>query len=380
MNILCVEQFSEFGGGQRSLLDLLPAFFQQKWEPHVLLPDNGSFHAALRQLGCPTSSLGSGTYSSIRKPLNEQLRYARELPRVIKKIDALVQQHRFDLLYVNGPRFLPAAAVVAMRRNVPIIFHCHSRLLQGSAIAVTGFSLRLSRAKVIACCRHVSEPLASYVHPRNLSIVYNGLGQPSLRTVPLSRPIRKIGVLGRIEPEKGQIDFVRAARIVCREIPDCRFYIAGAPLFSGSSYYNEVVHEAHGLPVSFLGWQTDVGQVLSSLDLLVVPSTPFEATTRVILEAYSVGRPVVAFRCGGIPEILQDGETGFLAAAGTPAALAARILSVLRMEPADVEAVVQEAKAVWRRKYNLGVYQRQVCDLIAETALVDAFENRTAQA
>jgi len=304
MDVLCVEQFSTLGGGQRSLLDLLPAFSARGLKPTVLVPNDGPLPAAVRDLGFPTEYLHCGAYSSIHKPLGQLLRYARELPPLATTIDKVVRERGFGALYVNGPRFLPPAAWAAARHRIPIVFHCHSRLLQPSAIALAGLSLRLSRARVIACCKYAAQPLTPYVRARDISIVYNGVAAPRGAPLKISARVRHIGVLGRIEPEKGQIEFVRAVRTVLKQFPDCSFCIAGAPMFSTSSYYEEVIREARGLPVQFLEWQSDVGAVLSNLDLLVVPSTPFEATTRVILEAYATGLPVVAFPSGGIPEVV----------------------------------------------------------------------------
>jgi glycosyltransferase involved in cell wall biosynthesis len=121
---------------------------------------------------------------------------------------------------------------------------------------------------------------------------------------------------------------------------------------------------ARDLPFRFAGWQQDISRVFAKLDLLVVPSTPADSTPRVIVEAFSAGVPVVAFAAGGIPEIVKDGQTGFLASDFTAEALAARIRSVLDMHPGTLRAVVQEAKEAWRARYTLSRFQEDVADAI----------------
>jgi glycosyltransferase involved in cell wall biosynthesis len=269
---------------------------------------------------------------------------------------------------VNGPRLLPPAAWISRRHSIPLVFHCHNRLLQPSAIFLAGEALQFAAARVIACCRYTAEPLRKYVTPEGISILYNGVGALNGFASRPPAQLRRIGVLGRIETEKGQMEFVRAARLVLKEFPDCRFFIVGAPLFSKADYYNRVIAASRGLPIEFPGWQSDTSRVFASLDLLVVPSTPLEATTRVIPEAYSAGVPVVAFPSGGIPEILEDGETGFLAAAITPEGLAKRITSVLRMTSADITAVVAKAKRKWYSHYRLELYQERVCEVLSRAA------------
>lgn len=364
MNILCIDQFSNIGGGQRSLLDLLPAFSARGWNPYVAMPSEGPFSEAVRNLGYETNSLDCSAYASIRKPPQQVVKYALELPRVAGAIKRLLNAQKIDLMYVNGPRVLPPAAWAARRCRIPIVFHCHSRLLQQSALLLAGSCLRLSRAQVIGCCQFACEPLRRFVDPRRIRIIYNGV-EASSGASRLTGKLRRIGVIGRIEPEKGQMEFVRAARLVIREFPDCQLSMIGAPMFSSADYYHDVVTASRGLPMAFPGWQQDISRVFSTLDLLVVPSTTVEATTRVILEAFAVGVPVVAFPSGGIPEIVKDGATGFLAADFTPQALAQRIISVLRMAPSEIDAVVRKAKQSWRSKYTLNLYQQRVCDVLA---------------
>jgi len=79
----------------------------------------------------------------------------------------------------------------------------------------------------------------------------------------------------------------------------------------------------------------------------------------VILEAYAAGVPVVASNSGGIPEIVSDGETGFLAPPGDPAKLAARIAEVSKA-PAELKRIAENAQHVWRERYTLVRYQGQI--------------------
>jgi glycosyltransferase involved in cell wall biosynthesis len=173
-------------------------------------------------------------------------------------------------------------------------------------------------------------------------------------------------VVGRVEAEKGQLEFVNAVRIVSEQFPECRFRVIGSPMFSGIGYYSKVVASSGGLPIEFIEWQDDIARTYSDLDLLVVPSTAMEATTRVILEAYGAGVPVVAFPAGGIPEVLENGQTGFLADALTAEALARRILSVLGMSRASLGAIVKRARTEWDRRFTLGAYRDGVCSVLAK--------------
>ncbi|HLH35299.1 MAG TPA: glycosyltransferase family 4 protein [Alloacidobacterium sp.] len=366
MNILCVDQFSDLGGGQRSLLDLLPAFLARGWQPCLAVPSEGPLCDRVQRLGCSTNLLRCHQYRNGYKPASQILIYFTDFARLSQQVSELLRVHRIHLVYVNGARLLPPAAWAARRAGVPLVFHCHSRLLQRSALVAAGNALRLAHGEMIACCSYVAEPFKAYA--TSYRVIYNGVALgPYYRSKIASSP-RQIGVIGRIEEEKGQLEFVRAAKIVLQHFPDSRFSIVGAPLFSAGDYYHRVVAASRGLTVAFEGWQDDIGRVLSHLELLVVPSTGCEATTRVIPEAYAAGVPVVAYPSGGIPEIVKDGETGFLVREITVAALAERIMDVMRLPLSEIRKVVQRAKRLWEQAFTLERYQQQVCRVLEEAA------------
>ena len=136
-------------------------------------------------------------------------------------------------------------------------------------------------------------------------------------------------------------------------------------MFCPQSYVEEVARLAEGLPVEFLGWREDVAAVLRGLDLLVVPSTAAEATTRVILEAFSGGVPVVAYAIGGIPEIVRDGENGFLVPQCEPGALARKISEVMRL---DLRPIVEAARQDWERHYTVARYRHEMTEIMSAIA------------
>lgn len=300
--ILFVEQFSELGGGQRNLLDLLPAVIDRGWNATVAAPDKGDLFEHARALGAHTARIGIGNYSVGRKTAGDAARFLFDTVALGRWI---ARQH-FDLISVGGARLMPAAArgAVALRdsNKLPraIIFQAQHFLGKSYAAGITARAIRRSQATVIANSEYVALQYCSAVSAGDLHIVYNGIAEIPFAERSSGRPLR-IGLIGRIAAMKGQTGFLRAASMISRELPEAKFVICGAPMFSEQAYVDEVHKLAEGLPVEFLGWRDDVAAVLTDLDLLVAPSTAAEATTRVILEAFSAGVPVVAYAIGGIP-------------------------------------------------------------------------------
>ena len=365
MKILCLEQFKDVGGGQMSLLDLLPGLRDRGWEPVVAIPGDGALAERVRSLNCDVELFDAPAYPSGRKRAVDVFRYATGAPKLTQRIAQLAVARKADMLYVNASRMLPIASLVVRRRPIPLIFHCHNRVTQRTAVTLLGASLKLGKALVISCCKYSAEPFRRYLPDQALSVIYNGVADTRLpRSIARGKHCR-IGVIGRIEPEKGQLEFVAAASLLLQTFPGCRFVLVGAPLFGGTRYLDRVVEASHGLPIEFLGWQADVPSVLSNLDLLVVPSASFDAVPRVILEAFAAGVPVVAFPSGGIPEIVRDGFNGFLAAKSTPEALAERISFVLRLDPSTQQSVILNARNCWRDRHSLEGFRRDVSNFIA---------------
>jgi glycosyltransferase involved in cell wall biosynthesis len=185
------------------------------------------------------------------------------------------------------------------------VFHSHSYLPPGPTRKLSGLALRHLGARVIASCRYVAEPWKPYVS--DISVVYNGVAGPDRPRAERVGPLT-IGCIGRIAPEKGQREFVEAARIIHGRMPEARFAIYGETMFASHDYEREVRAGAAELPIEFAGWAANVYDALEKIDVLLVPSAPHEATTRVILEAFAAGVPVIAFPSGGIPEVLAAGS------------------------------------------------------------------------
>jgi glycosyltransferase involved in cell wall biosynthesis len=358
VKILFVDQFGALGGAQRCLLDLLPAVAERGWAACAAIPLGGGLEEGFRAAGAAVEGIECGPYRSMRKSVGDFLRFAGELPRLAKRIGAIVDARGSELLYVNGPRLLPAAAVAARRRGLPVVFHCHVHLFQRAAVAAAGWAVRLARARVIACCRFAAAPLAGFVEAGRLHVVYNGVADMARERVGGGERMR-VGVIGRIEEDKGQRDFVEAART----FPEARFVVIGAPMFTGAAYFERVRAAAAGLAVEFPGWREDVAGALAGLDVLAVPSFERDPNPRVILEAFSAGVPVVAYPSGGIAEVIEDGVTGYLTRGRGAAALAARLGEALRDE-AERKEVARRARVAWEGRFRVERYREEVAGLL----------------
>ena len=164
-----------------------------------------------------------------------------------------------------------------------------------------------------------------------------------------------VAVLGRISSWKGQDVLIRALAAAGGE--DAIALIAGDP-WQGEQRRLDDLHELAATlgvaaRVRFAGFRSDVENVYGAADVVAVPSTQPDPLPNAALEAAAAGCCVVASAHGGLPEILADGTTGRLVAAGDPLALA-RTLGELRADPAARERLGTAAAIDVRGRFAPG--------------------------
>ena len=369
MKLLFLDQFSDPGGAQQGLLELLPSVRARGWEALAGLPGDGELFSRIREAGFEAVPIRCGPYTSGSKSLGDAARFVAGTPVLARQIRRLAASFSPDLVHVNGPRLLPGVAYAGLR--VPVLFHSHSYLFPGVVRRLAGQSLRKCGAWVVGSCRFVADPWRPFARADRIRVIYNGVAGPDSPR-PAGAPGRPptVACIGRIGPEKGQREFVAAAAIIRRAIPGCRFVVYGAALFgeAGAQRYDaEVRAAAAPLGVEFAGWVNDVYAALGSVDLLLVPSAGHEATTRVILEAHAAGVPVIAFSSGGIPEVIEEGRDGWLA--GSTEEMAGRAIELLTGDPSRLAEVSRAARLTWCRKFTLNRYHEELLNAMELASL-----------
>jgi glycosyltransferase involved in cell wall biosynthesis len=172
-----------------------------------------------------------------------------------------------------------------------------------------------------------------------------------------------VGNVAALVPHKGQRYLIEAAHLVVQEVPDARFIVLGEGELR--EHLEKQVHEHHlEKHVLLPGFRTDVLGCIKGFDLFVMSSVT-EGLGTSLLDAMACGRPIVATRAGGIPEIVEDGINGTLVPPRDAAALAAAIVRALKdegwrrrmgdaglarvRERFTVDRMVSETAAVYRR-------------------------------
>ncbi|BCR04674.1 hypothetical protein DESUT3_17430 [Desulfuromonas versatilis] len=151
-------------------------------------------------------------------------------------------------------------------------------------------------------------------------VVYNGYRASGSSILPTPRPDRvRFGYLGRITPIKG-IDLLLAAFNRLNE-PDTQLLIAGE---GNERYLHKLKKLVSSTKVQYLGY-VKPEDLFNQINVLVVPSLWNEPLARVVYEAYGHGIPVITSDRGGLPEIVEEGRTGFVFDPEKPLALVSKM-------------------------------------------------------
>ncbi|MCX6145060.1 MAG: glycosyltransferase family 4 protein [Ignavibacteriales bacterium] len=149
--------------------------------------------------------------------------------------------------------------------------------------------------------------------------------------LPVGQPI--VGVLGRLDPQKGQEEFLRSLPSVLERRSDVCYVIAGDETQGEEGYRDYLVDLTEKLGVAehvrFLPFTENVAEFLAAIDVFVLPSYS-ETFGLLLIEAMAMQKPVVATSAGGVPEIVENGWDGILVPPRDERALATAIALLLK--------------------------------------------------
>jgi glycosyltransferase involved in cell wall biosynthesis len=137
-----------------------------------------------------------------------------------------------------------------------------------------------------------------------------------------------VGNIAALVPHKGQRDFIDAAALVVRDVPDARFLVLGEGELR-DALERQIRHLHLEKHVLLTGFRPDALSLLKAFDVFVMSSVQ-EGLGTSLLDAMACSKPVVATSVGGIPEVVVDGETGMLVEPKQPRQMASAIVRLLK--------------------------------------------------
>ncbi|MCI0627044.1 MAG: glycosyltransferase family 4 protein [Acidobacteria bacterium] len=329
-------QFSSaFGGVPQTLFDIVKYLDKSRFEPIVLCPRQGPLPLDLAAEGIRTRTVGTGQYwrYTPTQPLgtfSDLWVVAREIARIARS-ENLRLVHTFD-----GMVFFAACLAKLYFKDLKVLWlDCGWNIYRYHFRLVMRWCFRHAVRVLAPTRRRMKQLLAEGLDHRKSGVLPCGTDfhiRPRTHAFP-EPPANgrvRVGIIGRIVPIKRFEMFLQAARIVADTNPQVEFSIVGSQgLFKHEvKYYHRIRGLTNSLNltdrVTFHDPPENLLPLLSTFDLLV-SSSYLETFGRTLIEAMALSKPVVATAVGGIPEVVTDGETGFLVPSGDVATMAERI-------------------------------------------------------
>jgi len=303
---------SSIGGGERQLYYLVTNLDRDRYQPIVVCPDDGVFADQLRDAGIPTFILPLPAW---RKAKSLFSRYVAAF-----RLARFAKQQGIQLIHTSDSWFNPYLLRVSRKLGIPSVSHVRTPIRPDQ---VKNYRFK-EVSMIISISERFKPPfLQAGISPEKILFIHDAVDlslfsdePPAVnvlqRDFPTDGDVR-VGIVGRIEPVKKQLEFLQAAEIVLKSRRNVSFFLVGGVQSKG--YFEQVKSfiADRGLDqhVICTGERSDMPEVLASLDILVTLSGG-----SIVFEAMACGKPVILVR--KMPpsnvswEIVRDGETGFV--------------------------------------------------------------------
>jgi len=295
-----------------------------------------------------------------------QLKVSVELIRVRKDVDIVLfyAAHPYYLLSLLTAKILRKNAIEIITRSKPVALIPRLLCVQDTLLfrLLDGVSPESPSLVKLLSIDRARVPVLPF----------------SARFVDTSRYVQKkrinerknvVGFISRLTREKGTADFVGAIPAIARENSDVAFFIGGSGELA--KWVNAECEQikTHGVDVSVSGWiDDDLPDRLNELKLLVLP-TRTDAFPTILVEAMACGTPVLATSVGGIPDLIEEGETGFLLESGQTESIAQTVSKVLALPDAELERVATNALALVVARFSYSAAVERYRGVLARKAI-----------
>lgn len=303
-------------GGEKCLLGTLSALASDSSiDPIVVVPAKGSLADELDQMGIRW----------VEHATSEARRYW-ETPILLLRAALWLARLRPSLIYFNANTYWrPYEIVVAKIMDIPIVTH-HHVVPEAASPFYRYSSLTIANSRYVAS-KLENRKAVIMDNPVALDVFDRAKADPEAFGVGPGE--LSVFFVGQVKPIKGIDAFLAAAEIVSERLPNSRFVIVGdAP---DPAYRDQVrARVASRRSVRWVGFQREIERAYATADVVVMPSSWDEPFGRIVIEAGAAGKPIIATRVGGVPEIVEDGVNGVLVPRDDPGALASAMMALLQ--------------------------------------------------
>jgi glycosyltransferase involved in cell wall biosynthesis len=379
IKVAVLDHSPEIGGAEASILTLSRNIDKSRFNITVILPSRGNFSRELEKTGIPFHIIYL-PLELIRLKRGKALRsflfimaYSLYIHFFFIKLCIYLKKQKFDLILTNTVKAHLYGSVAAYLCGIPVIWRFHDLLSPGdfspTLIKVITLFGKLFPKKILAVSKTTEDYLVKNGIKKNkIEVVFSGIDQELCDSkdfidirheLRIGDGVKLVGCIGRLIPQKGQKIFILAIPEVIRRYPETLFLIVGDAFLMEEGYKKElfeiIMENRIGSHIKFTGFRTDIKDLIKSLDIVVFPSIALESFGLSLLEAMSLGRPVIASKVGGVCEIVEDGINGILIEPDRPEQISDRVIYLLSHQDVS-EEIGENARRTVIAKFSLKTY------------------------
>jgi glycosyltransferase involved in cell wall biosynthesis len=310
-NLLHIYQNSNVGGVQQQLFNVIKNYDKNTITPSfACIKNKGQIAEELEESHIPVFALNQPDYNDFTSSV-------KRLKDIIEKNNInLIRTHRFIANFYGR--------IAAILTGKPVIISLHDNYNKDKRIArrIINRVLALKTSKIVAVSHSIKDDIIKYdgINPDKINVIHNGIDlnrfNPNITANYLKKELgieegeKVIGFVGRLVPAKAIDKLIEAFAMIKRQNNDIKLLIVGfGELFEE---LNELTnHKKLDGHVIFTGKRRDIPQLLSIMDIFVMPSIS-EGLPNVLIEAMAAAKPIISTKAGGIPEIITNLDNGIL--------------------------------------------------------------------
>jgi glycosyltransferase involved in cell wall biosynthesis len=280
--------------------------------------------------------------------------------KVLRRLRLLIRAHDIEIIHVHGYKAGLYGYLAARGEGKALVATCHNWPVGGMKLAMYHFLDRLVLKHVDAIgavSEVIAEKLASFGVPRErVRVIPNGIDVRAFGAVPPAgaamagtRSRQVLGVVGRLDLQKGFEYLLKAIAGLHHSFPELRLLVIGEGP-DRSRIENLISQLRLGAVVTLLGQRADMPTAYNLIDIFVLPSLN-EGLPMALLEAMAASKAIVATRVGAVPKVIADEVTGLLVEPADEPALT-HAISRLLSDPSLCRQLAQRARAHVERHYT----------------------------
>ncbi len=360
----------EFGGGAEIALQLAAQWREREGRnPHVWIPGEGRAAEKVRELGLPMRHYdmeGIFSHGRIRAGWANAMAAAR------------LRMLGSGLVHIHSPSHYAALRHGFRLAGVKRVLHIHLDF----SVENLRWALQDPPELIVTCANFLAASVREAIPAKHrdrtrVVSVPNAVdlqkfvpgdkaAAKARLSAPLDRPL--LLMMANLAPHKGQETAIQAVRQLRDRGRDVQLWLAGADRSGDGQFETHlkalIAELGLGDRVTLLGFRQDGPELLTAADVVLLPSTS-EGLPLTLLEAQASGTPVIAAPTAGIPEIVEDGRTGFLVPADDAQGYASRIETLLAV-PGVAQHMTATALDRCRRLHSWAAYHDRMSELYSE--------------